>query len=420
MTLLFFLGTQAREKNIYLSVKQTHSTPAIILKVPLSVSAQVWDEKKQRPANIYIKKYKKINAMLDEIKIQLTAYLSKKITKDKPLSHANLSRLVKRICIVNVPSHKKGTFVSYFESYMSFKKEMLGVSTLKRYKVFLALVKRFEGFLCKKLRVQDVGGDTIREFVRYGKDEMYCDTTIERTVNFIKTILNFAERRGVRTRVREIEGGYAKQNRREMITLTEREIVKIKKCPIPERLMPARDWLVISCYTGQRFSDFMTFCSSSIREIDGKVCIEFVQKKTFKPMILPLHPSVLNVLRRNKGCFPPPISINNYNEQIREVAKMASIEDPVSTRKREGHRSVMARLEKWRMLTSHIGRRSFATNFYGKIPTPLLMEATGHSTEIMFKRYINPIDNSRIVSLGNYFDTLYKELISKYESLATL
>jgi hypothetical protein len=37
------------------------------------------------------------------------------------------------------------------------------------------------------------------------------------------------------------------------------------------------------------------------------------------------------------------------------------------------------------------------------------MEATGHSTEQMFLRYINPVDNERILSLSNYFDKMYEE-----------
>ncbi|WP_343643998.1 hypothetical protein [Chryseobacterium sp.] len=60
-------------------------------------------------------------------------------------------------------------------------------------------------------------------------------------------------------------------------------------------------------------------------------------------------------------------------------------------------------------MSSHIGRRSFATNFYGKIPTPLLMEATGHSTEKMFLQYINPVNIDRAVQLSNYFDKIHNE-----------
>lgn len=47
--------------------------------------------------------------------------------------------------------------------------------------------------------------------------------------------------------------------------------------------------------------------------------------------------------------------------------------------------------------------------FFGKIPTPLLMAATGHSSEQIFMRYINPVDKDKIISLSNYFNKMYEE-----------
>jgi integrase len=44
---------------------------------------------------------------------------------------------------------------------------------------------------------------------------------------------------------------------------------------------------------------------------------------------------------------------------------------------------------KWELITSHIGRRSFATNFYGKINQQLIQSVTGHKTETSFLKYIN-------------------------------
>jgi hypothetical protein len=38
-------------------------------------------------------------------------------------------------------------------------------------------------------------------------------------------------------------------------------------------------------------------------------------------------------------------------------------------------------------------RRSFASNYYGKIETPLLMNITGHSKERIFLTYIGTHEN---------------------------
>jgi hypothetical protein len=40
------------------------------------------------------------------------------------------------------------------------------------------------------------------------------------------------------------------------------------------------------------------------------------------------------------------------------------------------------------LVSSHIGQRSFASNHFGKIPTPIIMAATGHKSESSFLKYI--------------------------------
>ncbi|MEN5133433.1 hypothetical protein [Elizabethkingia anophelis] len=128
-------------------------------------------------------------------------------------------------------------------------------------------------------------------------------------------------------------------------------------------------------------------------------------------MLIPLHPEVISIIDKNEGHFPPSLNIKQYNDDIKEIARISGINETLKTRKRIGHRTKSLIIEKWQAITSHIGRRSFATNFYGKIPTPLLIEVTGHSTEKMFLNYINPIDNERVIALSNHFDRIYNNKI---------
>jgi hypothetical protein len=45
------------------------------------------------------------------------------------------------------------------------------------------------------------------------------------------------------------------------------------------------------------------------------------------------------------------------------------------------------------LITSHTTKRSFATNYFEKIETPILMEITGHSRESTFLSYIETHHN---------------------------
>ncbi|MFP3599626.1 phage integrase SAM-like domain-containing protein, partial [Chryseobacterium sp. SIMBA_029] len=122
----------------------------------------------------------------------------------------------------------------------------------------------------------NVNFEFIRNFILFGKDESYSENTIYRTLNFIKTILNYIERRGITTSIREFEFRQEK-SQREVITLSEEEITQIKIAEVPEALQNSKEWLLISCYTGQRISDFMNFKIDMLFEINGKLCMNFIQ-----------------------------------------------------------------------------------------------------------------------------------------------
>ena len=65
--------------------------------------------------------------------------------------------------------------------------------------------------------------------------------------------------------------------------------------------------------------------------------------------------------------------------------------------------SVTKRLEfgiypKYELITSHNMRSYFATNYFGKIETPILMEITGHLRESTFLNYIGENPNKDAIA----------------------
>ncbi len=401
----FFLPNYGNLKNIHLSLIDPVQNTTYTFRTQLQISEDDWDKEKQRPINIYLKRFKKINNLLDKIKLQVTEHVQEKLATKKNIQQRVLSKEIKLICKEKITKIPDNSLMLLMENYIFLKKESICHSTYKRYQVFFKLLERFEGFTCKRLYINQVNADFMRDFMIFGKDEKYSESTIYRTICFVKTILNFAEIKGFRTNVRELKIRRGKQSR-EMVTLNDKEIKKIKSTRVSKDLKDAKNWLLISCFVGQRFSDFMNFSSDQLIKIGDKSCIKFTQQKTKKEIILPLHPIVLDILRRNKNQFPKQMDIQQYNISIKKIAKIAHIDETIKARKRLGFRSKTMLVNKWEMLSSHIGRRSFATNFYGKIPTPLLIEATGHSSEHMFLKYINPSNYERIISLSSYFEKL--------------
>ena len=68
--------------------------------------------------------------------------------------------------------------------------------------------------------------------------------------------------------------------------------------------------------------------------------------------------------------------------------------------------NVSGMYNKYELITSHVCRRSFATNFYGRIPTPILMNITAHGTERMFLNYIGKTTYDNAYQMLEYFSKL--------------
>ena len=79
-----------------------------------------------------------------------------------------------------------------------------------------------------------------------------------------------------------------------------------------------------------------------------------------------------------------------FNKQLKCVLQKAGLTQMVRAERYNGKikRKEIGIFPKYAIIASHDLRRSFASNFYGKIPTPILMNMTGHARESSFLTYI--------------------------------
>ena len=246
----------------------------------------------------------------------------------------------------------------------------------------------------------------------YCKNEIYSQNTIQRELAIIKTFCKHARFLGIETHP-QLDSLRLDKAKVEKIYLTFEDLTKIEnnsKNQLTDSLDNAKDWLIISCYSGQRISDFMRFTDEQIRKEDGEYLLEFTQKKTNKLTTIPLHPKVLEILQKRNGKFPYEISDQKYNDYIKEVCKIAELNQLIFGSKNaetepnsKVFRKKSGTYKKWELVTSHIGRRSFATNFYGKIPTTFLINMTNHSSEAMFLNYIGKSNKDLAKETFKYF-----------------
>lgn len=284
-------------------------------------------------------------------------------------------------------------------------------ATLKKYETNLRKLEAFEVYKRKRFLIAEVDAAFHREFIAYLKDKEHLNyNSIGKYITIVKTICLDAYRtHGMKINDAILNGNFrTTKEATNFITLSENEIGKIfnKDFSNKPHLDNARNWLIIGVWTGARVSDLLNLDVENIR--NG--FIEYTSQKTGQKIVMPLHWQVSAILDKASGKFPHKISSQKFNDYIKKVCKQTGITQMLPGTKREEigedkngkkiWRKKPGDYEKWELVSTHICRRSFATNHYGKLPTPVIMSATGHKTEKMLLNYIGkaPKDNADVLA----------------------
>ncbi|HET8885827.1 MAG TPA: phage integrase SAM-like domain-containing protein [Salinimicrobium sp.] len=367
------------------------------VRINLKVSKDFWHELKEKGDRF--RDTDKINERneINEHLVSLQKYLEDRLPPSHLIDENWLKNSVQEYYNPRVRESIPDDLIGYWNYYMALREHEIKEKprSWQKWNEVKHRVERFQSALDRQYKIRDVNDEFKRDWVNYCKGESYANTTIKKNLTYIKMVCMHAERKGVETssELPKLQITFREENIPK-VYLSFGDLEKINQLKdLPDYLENARDWLLISCYTGQRVSDFMRFNSSMIRESKRRKFIDITQKKTDKKISIPLLPEVETILNKNGGGFPRFISSQKYNNYIKEIGKRAGLNTPttgkVLKKITEGkNRKVTEVYPKWQLITSHIGRRSLATNFYGTIPSSYLKNITGHGTEAMLLAYI--------------------------------
>lgn len=180
------------------------------------------------------------------------------------------------------------------------------------------------------------------------------------------------------------------------IYLTEEEISRLYKIDFSQKeikqqidpksnIEQTRDLFVIACWTGLRFGDWRDFSRATIT--NNRICI--VTHKTMKAVEIPIHPMVKRILKKYNGVLPKSVDKSKTIVQIQKCGELAHIDTPTILHRVRGGIDVTLSEPKYKFITNHTARRSFCTNMYLRgLPTKVIMDISGHTTEENFFKYI--------------------------------
>jgi hypothetical protein len=360
------------------------------------------DKKILHKKNSYLNE---LQVKLDAIKNKVSYLLNNRDDKDVIDSTWLKEALNPNEDLIDLPNQLS----LYFEKFLEFKKSSLKSSTIKKNRSILKRVIKYEEEHGRVL-IHDINNRFSKLFQLWCDNVGYDHNTKLKTLKVIKTVCNHAADNGisVHPQLPTITKGLRYKNS-EHVHLSFTEIEQITKTEMPSvHLETAKDWLIISCYTAQRVSDFLRFTKDKVISMEGMDFLDISQEKTDEPVLIPLTTEVKKILDKRGGDFPP-IFTNNvesnkayYNKLIKKVCESAGIDNTVSAKLKnhKTNRYETKEVPKFKAVSTHIGRRSFATNYYGKINSALLIAATGHASEQQFLRYVGKTGTQNALALA--------------------
>jgi integrase len=414
-TIKYILRSKNDNSNIFVRYSIDRKT-RLIKKTGFVIDYKDWSDKKAEPLQNN-DELKSLNSKLGKLAVFLKDAYNDVTSEGMEFTG---DWLQEQIDIFNnkTPVVELDVLTNYIQKYIddapykkNQKKELgLSAGRVQNLKLFKKTILRYEAekLKGKGILIKDINLKFIEAYKLWLFGKRYSTNYVGKNIANIKTICIDAKKNDFETstQIKNIEGLSEKKPPEQIIYLSEDEQETIKNTPlIREALINARKFLLLGCLIGQRGGDLLNITEKNIKEINDIKIIELKQQKTGKLVAIPLLPEALEIIESG---LPYKISLAKFNEYLKEICKYAGLTEPIIGRKKVKNNAPTIKkvFEKWELCSSHICRRSFCSNFYGRIPTPVLMNISGHGTEQMFLLYIGKTPYDNAYQMLEYFSKL--------------
>jgi len=223
-------------------------------------------------------------------------------------------------------------------------------------------------------RLKDLDNRFIADFDYYLKTAHKNDhNTTTKYCKNLKKILNVAVANGW-IDINPFQGYKASYKEVDRVYLSKSKLAAIEAKTFKlQRLQVARDIFLFQCYTGLSFCDMAKLTRDDISKgIDNHQWISIRRKKTDTRSAIPLLPQALRIIEKYKNeaneKLLPCTCIQKFNSYLYEIAELCEIN---------------------KNLTSHVGRRTFATTIAlaNGIGLETISKVLGHSSTKVTQLY---------------------------------
>jgi hypothetical protein len=218
-----------------------------------------------------------------------------------------------------------------------------------------------------------------------------------KTLKVLRQFLERARRKKLHSHTDYLGEGWVVSKKKaegQLVTLSNDELGILAEMKLAGFLAKVRDVCLIGAGTGQRWSDFSRYSQDHFyRTLKGVTILSVISTKTDTPVKVPvnLFPWLLPVLECNDYATPK-MSMQKFNDGLKQLCELAGFDERLLVVEQYIGRKATVKKSfapKYELVSSHICRRSFATNLYRMgYSLAQIMPMTGHATESQLRKYI--------------------------------
>lgn len=281
---------------------------------------------------------------------------------------------------------------------------------IEEFKKLRNKIESFQRDKRRKIEIEGVTQGVYDEFFLYLEDDLeHAKNYVGQLIKALINILTIAEKDyqyNVCSDYKNKEFSVVFENV-EAVALSEEEIDRIFNLELTDqRLIKYRTWLIIGVWTGLRKGDL-----ESVEINPDDLMIELIPNKTKDKdikVVIPIHHQIKIMLK--KYGKPGLLHHGQFNESMKVLCEMAGINEMTkgSVLNPETNRKVKGVYPKYKLVSSHTCRRSFATNMYKmKFSEISIMQITGHKTQQSFLKYIKVTPKEHAEKLLEHWEQHY-------------
>lgn len=328
------------------------------------------------------------NLLIANIRTQLLTAYNKLIAKGEDIS----ARKIKESYLgADKTSHG---LIDTFEYHNNRIKDLIpqGDYSPETLELFQIQKDQFQEFISSHYSLKDM--DISKVDFRFLNDLEYwlkqskgnANNTVRKKFQRLNKVLKFAMNNQWIDR-NPLDNHKIKEKEKEIVFLSNDELQKIETTNLTKQsLVSTRDRFLFSCYTGLAYKELTELTWDQVtKDINGNLRLVVKRHKTHKTFNVPLLSPAIKILDKYKTnpvaiadgkCFPK-ISNQQYNGQLKDLAKEAKVKKSIST---------------------HTARRTFATwGLTNGLTMETVSHVLGHASLKITQKYYAQITDEKVL-----------------------